>query len=572
MAACTAGVLAAGAFALGPAGTAFADGGSAPHKVQLSAPQNTTHPTSTLKKHKKTSFSTAAGSALTTPRYDYDGDGYSDLVVQELDHSVAVLSSAKITQGQQGYTTLGTSNVLYRDILMPGKVSSGSAGGEVLGLTQSGHLSLFASADALVNGYANWTGNGWQIYNQVVAVGDIDGNGYGDLLARTPSGDLYLYKGTGNGSAPFSGRVQVGYGYDIYDQLIGAGDITGTGYETLVARDLNGDLWMYKLDGTAAKPVASRVKIGYGWSSYNQLIGWGDDNGSTGQIMGRTADGTLYWYTGTGTGTGTGTLTPRERFGPDWNSPVVSGQGHTAVWGKSDLIAVSTGGTLYYYFSYNTGVYSARQQLGTGWKGTKLILPVALTDSGDVPLLEIYNGQLWNDQGSAPVYISSGWGGYNKVFGPGDLNNDGRSDLLARDTSGVLWLLTGRGDNSFYNRVKVGPGWGQYNQLTGAGDINGDGYADIVARAGNGHLYLYLGTGNSKAPFKSRIDIGGGWNSYTKLASSGDMDGDGRADLVAVTPGGQLYRYSGTGHIGTKTFKPKAKIGTAGWNSYAALY
>ena len=131
--------------------------------------------------------------------------------------------------------------------------------------------------------------------------------------------------------------------------------------------------------------------------------------------------------------------------------------------------------------------------------------------------------------------------------------------------------LTGRGDGTFYGRAKVGGGWGGYTQITGAGDINGDGFADIVARATNGHLYLYQGTGNGKAPFKARVDIGGGWNTYTKLAAPGDLDGDGRADIVAVTSGGELYRYSGSGHTGTATFKPRAKIGTAGWNTYSNL-
>ncbi|MBY8877550.1 FG-GAP repeat domain-containing protein [Actinacidiphila acidipaludis] len=572
LAACTTGVVAAGAFALGPAGIASADSG-APHQARFSAPQTTQHPTSTLRKHKKTSYSTAAaGTALTAPRYDYDNDGYSDLLVQNDDASFGVLSSAKLTAGQAGYTDLGTGNTLYRDVITPGNLTDSYAGTEVLALTASGRLSMFTDTNSLVNGYPVWTGTGWQVYNQIVAVGDTNGDGFGDLLARTPSGDLYLYKGTGNASAPFGGRVKVGYGYGIYDQLVGAGDITGTGYETLVARDLYGDLWMYKLDGTAANPLAARVKIGTGWNVYNQIIGWGDDGGSIGQILGRTANGDLWWYNGDGSGKGT--LTKRVRMGGGWSSNVISGQGHTQVWGKADLFGLTSGGSLYYYSSYNTGVLSKRYLVGNAgaWKGSNLTTTVSLSDEGEQPLLEIYNGTLYNDTLGFENVSSSGWGGYNKVFGPGDLNGDGHSDLLARDKSGVLWDLTGKGDGSFYGRAKVGAGWGGYNQITGAGDINGDGLADIVARASNGHLYLYLGTGNGAAPFKARQDIGAGWNAYSKIASPGDMDGDGRADLVAVTPGGQLYRYSGEGFTGTATFKHRVEIGTAGWNGYSSLF
>jgi hypothetical protein len=589
LAACTTGVLAAGAFALGPAGTAHAGTAARAGAAHADAPAGTATPSPAphagtaatpgpvlhLPQNRPGLSTAAAGpaagpaaGALTTPRYDVDGDGTEDFLTQEIDGTVHQLPSAA-----GAWSSLGRSPVMYRDILTPGDLTTALAGPEVLSLTTTGHLSLW-NHTVFPTGSPAWTGNGWQVYNQVVAVGDIDGNGFGDLLARTPSGDLYLYKGTGNAGAPFAARVKVGYGYGIYDQLIGAGDITGTGYETLVARDLSGDLWMYALDGTAADPVAARVKIGNGWNTYNQLVGVGDEQGRKGGLFGRAHNGDLYYYEGSGTGTGTGTLTARARVSTGWNSHLVVGQGAVPLWGKNDLFGQTPGGNLSYYFGTLTGGLSARIKVGgtADFKGARLLTSVSLTQQDEEPLLELAGGVLYNDTQGFETVHSGGWGGYDAVFGPGDLNADGNADLLARDTGGVLWLLTGRGDGTFYNRVKVGAGWGQYNQLTGAGDINGDGYADIVARAGNGHLYLYLGTGNGKAPFRSRIDIGGGWNAYTKLASSGDLDGDGRADLVAVTPGGRLYRYSGSGHLGTATFKPKALIGTAGWNSYAALY
>jgi len=567
LAACTTGVLAAGAFALGPAGTAYADASTPPVAFHTKAPA-TPGPVLHLPQRQRALSTAAAADALVTPRYDVDGDGTQDYLTQEIDGTVHQLGSAA-----GAWTTLGKSPVMYRDILTPGDLTTAIAGPEVLSLTTTGHLSLW-NHTAFPTGSPTWTGNGWQIYNKVVAVGDIDGNGFGDLLARTPSGDLYLYKGTGSATAPFAARVQVGHGYAIYDQLIGAGDITASGHETLVARDLNGDLWMYLLDGTAADPVAARVKIGNAWNTYNQLIGVGDEKGRIGGLFGRAQNGDLYYYQGTGTGTGTGTLTARDPISKGWNSQLVVGQGSVPLWGKNDLFGQTPGGNLYYYYGTLTGGLSPRAQVGVNgdYKGSKLLTSVSLSQQDEEPLLEIYNGVLYNDTQGFETVKSSGWGVYNTVFGPGDLNNDGNADLLARDTGGVLWLLTGKGNGSFYGRVKVGAGWGQYNALTGAGDINGDGYPDIVARAGNGHLYLYLGTGDSKAPFTSRIDVGAGWNTYTRLASPGDLDGDGRADLVGATSDGRLFRYSATGHIGTITYKARVLIGTAGWNSYSAIF
>lgn len=67
-------------------------------------------------------------------------------------------------------------------------------------------------------------------------------------------------------------------------------------------------------------------------------------------------------------------------------------------------------------------------------------------------------------------------------------------------------------------------------------------------------------TGDYKAPFASRTRVGGGWNAYDRLLSVGDMDADGRADLVARQPKGDLYRYSGTGDAQAVYEKP-VKIG-----------
>lgn len=48
------------------------------------------------------------------------------------------------------------------------------------------------------------------------------------------------------------------------------------------------------------------------------------------------------------------------------------------------------------------------------------------------------------------------------------------------------------------------------------------------------------------------------------LIGPGDIIGDGRADLVAVTPGGDVYRYSARGLSGSYTFKARVKI-ASGW-------
>ncbi|MCF3963024.1 FG-GAP repeat domain-containing protein [Streptomyces fuscigenes] len=572
IAVCTSGILAAGAFALGPAGVAQADTGSgtAPHAIAPVAPKGGQQPTLSLPKkaatHAKGARSLARSAArapLTTPRFDPNNDGVADALVEGGNGS---LGEVNVTAGTTA--SHGTVKVKYQDILTPGHESSAAT--QVLSLTTTGKLSLWNYA-SFPGGSPLWTGSGWNTYNKVVAVGDTNGDGFGDLLARTHTGDLYLYKGTGKATSPFTAKVKVGSGFGGYDQLLGAGDITGTGYESLVARDLNGDLWYFRLDGTAAAPLAARVKIGTGWNTYNQVIGYGDDETQQGGILGRKVGGDVYYYTGRPGGSGTSSLTAKELFGTGWNSELFVGQGKNLLWGKNNLFGLTSGGDIYYYSGLNTGSVTARELVGSGFKGAKLIAPVSLTSTEEQPLLELYQGTLYNDTPGFEGVKTTGFGSYNLVVGPGDLNGDGNSDLIARDSGGTLWLYTGKGDGHFNAKTKIGTGWNQFNQLVGAGDINGDGYADIVARNSAGQLYFYAGKGSAASPFQAKSLIGPGWNMFTKLAAPGDLDGDGRADLVAVTSGGQLYRYSSTGHTGTSTFKARVEIGKAGWNGYTSL-
>ncbi|MFD8193565.1 FG-GAP repeat domain-containing protein [Streptomyces wuyuanensis] len=96
---------------------------------------------------------------------------------------------------------------------------------------------------------------------------------------------------------------------------------------------------------------------------------------------------------------------------------------------------------------------------------------------------------------------------------------DGKADLLAVDRYGKLWLYagTGRAAAPFAPRVQVGTGWNIYNIVNGAGDLNQDGRPDLVARDGAGRLWLYTGTGNAAAPYKPRTLIGKGWSTYSNL-------------------------------------------------------
>ncbi|MEU8621246.1 VCBS repeat-containing protein [Streptomyces sp. NPDC048623] len=163
--------------------------------------------------------------------------------------------------------------------------------------------------------------------------------------------------------------------------------------------------------------------------------------------------------------------------------------------------------------------------------------------------------------------IGTGWGGYNLIESAGNIAGAAHADIVARDTSGVLWHYLGKGDGTFAGRYKIGTGWGGYNKIAAGSDLNGDGKADLVATDTAGAMWLYKGTGSWSAPYAQRVKIGTGWNGYNQITATGNIAGAAAGDLVARDTSGVLWLYLGKGD---GTFAPRIKIG-AGWGGYSHL-
>ncbi|MEV8100676.1 hypothetical protein AB0P35_41645, partial [Kitasatospora sp. NPDC085879] len=79
--------------------------------------------------------------------------------------------------------------------------------------------------------------------------------------------------GTGTSTAPFAAREQIATGWDLYDTLIAPGDINGDSKGDVLARTKNGDMYLYTSTGNAGTATfAARVKFGTGWNIYTNML------------------------------------------------------------------------------------------------------------------------------------------------------------------------------------------------------------------------------------------------------------------------------------------------------------
>ncbi|WP_329402717.1 VCBS repeat-containing protein [Streptomyces virginiae] len=500
--------------------------------------------------------------AAAKPRHDVDGDGVSDMIVMEYDQVTAVyLSSIK---AWSDYTVLKTDpdpEASFKDLLPVGDVG-GTTQPELLSLTFDGVLTLY-EAGVKSTSAPLWSGRGWQIYNRLIATGDLTGDRRPDLLARDPAGDLWLYTGTGTVSKPFNSRVKVASGWGIYDQVVGADDVDGDGIGDVLTRTLTGELWFHKGAGSATAPLKPGVKVGTGWNTYNVITGSDDGDGDgRSDLLARNHDGVEYWFKSIGGGK----FAAPAYFGSGYElNKFIVGAGTTSLFGKGQNVMTQADNVLVKYHALaNSAYYSPPYEVGKETPGSRNTYATGLNSHNHASYVQNIGTDLY----VRGVKVSTSWN-YTMMAGPGDLTGDGKGDLVSRDSAGVLWLHPGDGlpYTKFGTRIKVGTGWNGYNTLVGAGDYSGDGRPDLLARDTAGGLFLYKGTGTAGAPFAAREQVGSGFDQYDTLFVPGDINGDSKGDLMARLPGGVVYTYTSTGKTGTATFAPRVKFGT-GWNIY----
>lgn len=499
---------------------------------------------------------------------DFNGDGKPDVLARDFAGNLVFFAGVGNTgasgQGSSGLlsgVTVSTGWNAFSSVISAGDMNKDGKA-DLLAVDGWGNLDFFAgTGSTAANGYGSSglqssvaVSSGWNGFDYVVGAGDLNGDGRPDLLARTAGGGLFYYPGNGTtgqsgiGSSGLTAGGQVGAGWDGYDAIIGAGDVTGDGKSDILARGSTGNLVVYAgtgLTGRLSAGLQPAVSAGSGWNSYGSLNAAGDLNGdATPDLVARRSDGTLWFAAGSASGKYNTPIAVSE----GWSgfSTLVTGSDFNGD-GKPDIFAEDSAGTLWFF-------------AGAGTTGN--------------------DGQ-WSSGLKSGVRVSTGWSAYTTVFSPGDLNGDGHADILARDSSGTLWFYAGSGgtgatgqwSSGLRSGVPISTGWNGFDTIIGAGDLNGDGHPDLLARTSAGALFYFPGNGTTGSSqwasgLSSTGNVASGWDKYTSILGAGDLNHDGKADLAARDSSGNLMYFAGNGMAGSTSGMLPGSIIGSGWDVY----
>ncbi|MEU9979977.1 trypsin-like serine protease [Streptomyces sp. NPDC050856] len=236
---------------------------------------------------------------------------------------------------------------------------------------------------------------------------------------------------------------------------------------------------------------------------------------------------------------------------------------HTA-----DLLARRTSDSTLFGWTSKVTSLARTENLGN-FAGFTLALQNDLDRDGLADVLSRYNGDVYWDHYNRATgegenkLVAKGWGKHKQILVPGDVTGDELPDMVTVDSAGTMRVYPGKGNGTFAAPVSVGTGWGSYTMVRGHGDFTNDGKADIFARATDGKTYLYKGTGVATKPWAAPVLVGS-FGSMNALVTTGDVNSDGIADLLARDTAGKLWLYPGKGNGG---FNPRVAMAT-GFQAY----
>jgi hypothetical protein len=489
---------------------------------------------------------------------DVNGDGYSDVIVAATAYS----------------SNTGRAYIFYGSSSMSSTIAATAANVTMTGTANSKFGQTLSSADVNADGfqdlliYSNTAVTNVYIYYQVhnmnttanktmtgettnnnfgysaASAGDVNGDGYSDVIVGAYGydgryGRAYIfYGGPGmdtTADVTFTGETSIDtINFDFGASVASAGDVNGDGYSDVI------------IGARGYLTNTGRVYIFYGGASIS------DKDLSAGA----TADVTLTGGT-TGDALGASVSSAGDVNGDGYSDVIIGARGYSAG---------NTTGRAYIYYGGTTMDGTADVTL-TG-ETTSNYFGYSVASAGDV------NGDGYND-------VIVGADGYSTNTGRAYIFYGGASmtskDLGAGGTADVTMTGQGSGAASQFGY-----------SVASVRDVNGDGYSDVIVGFPNvdlsgtneGSASIFYGGANMDTT--ADVTISGEASSNllgTSVASAGDVNGDGYADVIVGAYGntsstGKTYLTLGGESTDFPTFNFAKKSATActGLASIAATW
>ncbi|MBK7878218.1 MAG: FG-GAP repeat protein [Planctomycetes bacterium] len=512
---------------------------------------------------------------------DVNGDGYSDVVLGAPGYDNGQLDEGRAFVHMGSATGLAASALwtaesdqvganFAQSVATAGDVNGDGFGDVIVGApaydggqADEGRARVYLGSAVGTEASASWTGepdqSGARFGSSVGTAGDVDGDGYSDVIVGAPQfdnghadeGGGFVYHGAAGGLADTAAWAAVGAhaASDFGMSVASAGDVNGDGYGDVIVGSPDYDNGQmdegraYLYLGSAAGLFAtaswsmeggqSPARFGASVASAGDVNGDGFGDviiGAPDMASPSILEGVAFVYWGSATGLAgvpawtTEGISSSARCGSS-----VASAGDVNGDGYGDVIVGSPGNNVAVF-----GGGLAEGLLGSG--------------SG---LSSTASGGLLGGQGGA--FFGSA------VAGAGDVNRDGYSDVIVASNSYDNGE-TNEGRVFAYHGSSIGlgttPAWSAEGNQTdadfgsacsAAGDVNGDGFADVIVGArfydngqvNEGRALVYLGS-------VAGLDASPAWivegdqvdaNVGSSVATAGDVNGDGYSDVVVGAPG-----------------------------------
>jgi hypothetical protein len=374
-----------------------------------------------------------------------------------------------------------------------------------------------------------------------VAVGDLNNDGHPDIaVANWGTSNVGIFIGYGNGS--FTTQQTKSTAYASEPLPVAVVDFNADGrLDIMVANYLANNIGIFLGDGNGTFSSQTTYDTGAGSGPSSIAVGDFNNDSRLDSVVANIETNNI----GVFLGYGNGTFSSQTTFSTSNDSqPVAVAIGDFNKDNRLDIAVANLGtNNIVIFLGYGNGTFVSQATYSTGSGSGPL--SIAVGDFNNDSRLDIVVTNFWVD--NIGVFLGYGNGTFSnqttystkKGSGPtyavvGDLNNDGRLDIMVTLFSGFgIIVFLGNGNGTFSRQLIYSTGSQSHPYACALGDVNNDNRLDVVVSdANNGDIVVLFGDGNGS--FSNTRSYSTGSDSQPISVAFGDFNNDSIMDIVVA--------------------------------------